>query len=186
MNSLPSFADALAIVLAEARALPKPACERISLTDALDRVLREDLFADRDQPPFDRATRDGFAVRAIDDALPRRIAGSLAAGETWAGDALGPAEAIEIMTGAPVPAGADAVVMVEHTQVLAGHLQISAERLPIAGANIVPRGAECSAGKRILGAGVRVGAAEIAVAASASYATLPGVCASARCDHCDW
>ena len=95
--------------------LPVPATEVLALLASRDRILAEPVRADRDQPPFDRSTRDGFAVRASEfGASTLRIVGQVRAGEQWEGAALEKGAAIEIMTGAPVPEGADAVVMVEH------------------------------------------------------------------------
>src|SRR3981189_3497662 len=93
----------------------------------LGRVLAEGILADRDFPPFARATRDGYAVRAADLAeAPARLE---VVGEVKAGDwpepgvsSVGPGQALAIMTGAPLPAGADAVVMVENTSLLADQL----------------------------------------------------------------
>src|SRR5262245_696342 len=120
--SLP-FEDARAAVVREIAAnLAQPAKETVSLDEALGRALAEDVRADRDQPPFDRVTRDGFAVRSTDvggvsaDA-PRDLAviGEVPAGAAFAGR-VGAGECVEIMTGAPLAPGADAVVMVEHTE----------------------------------------------------------------------
>ena len=94
--------------------------EQVPLLAAQGRVLAETVTPERDQPPFDRATRDGFAVRA--HALISagkhglRIVGEVRAGEVWHGPAMTGGEAIGIMTGAPLPSGADAVVMVEHVR----------------------------------------------------------------------
>ena len=85
---------------------------------ALGRVLAEPVAADRDFPPFARATRDGFAVRAQDVAsglATLRVVGQVRAGDTY-DLPVAPGEAVEIMTGAAVPSGADAVVMVEYTE----------------------------------------------------------------------
>ncbi len=84
-----SFDEALRIVMSHAAELPQPATETLPLLDCGNRVLAEPVLADRDQPPFDRSTRDGFAVRASefgDDAL--KIAGQVRAGELWQGGAL--------------------------------------------------------------------------------------------------
>ena len=111
------FDEALKMVLAQAADLAMPATEHVSLLASEDRVLAEAVLADRDQPPFDRSTRDGFAVRAADFGDgPLKIAGQIRAGEQWQGGALEPGTAIGIMTGAPIPEGADAVVMVEHVE----------------------------------------------------------------------
>ncbi len=90
--------------------------ERVALAAVAGRVVAEPIVADRDQPPFPRATRDGFACRSVDlQAGGMRVVGQLRAGEAWTLGAIRPGEAVEIMTGAAVPPGADCVVMVEHT-----------------------------------------------------------------------
>jgi len=95
------------------------------LLAGLGRVLAEEIFADRDFPPFERATRDGFAVRAADLVeVPARleIVGEVKAGD-WpeaSGVVVERGQAVSIMTGAPLPPGADAVVMVEHSVVVDG------------------------------------------------------------------
>ena len=108
-----SFEEARACVLREVKACVAP--EEIWLADAAGRVLAEDVAADRDYPPFDRSARDGFAVRAADLPGMLRVTGEIRAGAI-PNHAVGEGEAIEIMTGAPMPLGADAVVMVEHTR----------------------------------------------------------------------
>src|ERR1035441_8176582 len=119
-TKLLSFADARQIVGRRAATLSPTEPELIGLLDAVGLVLAEDLLADRDFPPFPRATRDGFAVRAADvqsvSAALQRV-GEVKAGATIEESRItvGPGEAVEIMTGAPVPVGADAVVMVEYT-----------------------------------------------------------------------
>src|SRR3984885_4203045 len=100
------FDEALAMVLERATDLATPGTEVLSLLACVDRVLAEAVHADRDQPPFDRSTRDGFAVRASEFGVGAlRIAGQVRAGEQWQGGALGDGAAIEIMTGAPIPEG---------------------------------------------------------------------------------
>jgi molybdopterin molybdotransferase len=99
------------------------ASEEVLLLQSLGRVLAEPVLADRDFPPFPRATRDGFAVRSEDlrngglqnKSLTLRVVGQIRAGDSY-DLPVGPGEAVEIMTGAAVPAGADAVVMVEYTE----------------------------------------------------------------------
>jgi molybdopterin molybdotransferase len=167
------FSEALAVVLEHARTLKHaPGVETVALLDAADRVLAAAVVADRDQPPFNRATRDGYAIRAEDSGGPLRMIGSIRAGERWHGAALGEAEAIEIMTGAPVPQGADAVVMVEHVSLEGKDLLLEEGRRMRAGENIVPRGAEARAGDSLLPIGRSMGAAEIAVAASCGRAQV--------------
>ncbi|HRO15557.1 MAG TPA: molybdopterin molybdotransferase MoeA [Paracoccus sp. (in: a-proteobacteria)] len=104
--------QALDLVLALA---PAPQEEAVALTDALDRVLLEPAAARITQPPFDAAAMDGYAVRAGDGAGPLRLVGEAAAGTGWTGT-LDRGQAVRIFTGAPVPAGADRVVMQEHVR----------------------------------------------------------------------
>ncbi|MGI4827797.1 MAG: molybdopterin molybdotransferase MoeA [Janthinobacterium lividum] len=170
-----SFEDALAEVLQHADTVEaRPAAIRVPLLEAFGRVLAQAVVAERDQPPFARSTRDGFAVRAAD--LPEgglHVVGTVRAGEQWIGDPLQDGETIEIMTGAPVPAGADAVLMVEHGT-FAEDNTLGAEegRSLKSGENVVPRGAEARAGVELVPAGRVLGVAEIAVAASCGYADV--------------
>ncbi len=171
-----SFAEAFAAVEAKAlEILPRiSAAEPVELQDAAGRVLAEALTADRDQPPFARSTRDGFAARAEDwtrGPLERR--GMLAAGQVWQGAKLAPGSCIEIMTGAPVPDEADCVVMVEHVEQSGTAVSLAPGRVIGAGENIVPAGAEARAGAQLLAAGTRITAHGIAVAASCGYARVP-------------
>lgn len=166
-----SFDEALATVLAEAKQASAPKVERSGLLASRGRVLAEEVKADRDQPPFDRSTRDGFAVRAGGSAELRLI-GQVRAGEVWRGLPVGQSEAVEIMTGAPVPDGADAVVMVEHTARTGDRVQLQAGRALRAGENVVLRGAEARVGDVVLGAGTTIGAAEIALAAACGCSAL--------------
>ena len=92
---------------------PTLTAEEVSLLEAAGRVLAEAVAADRDYPPVARSVRDGFAVRAADLPGELRVIGEVRAGESFAGEVRA-GEAVEIMTGAPLPRGADAVVMVEH------------------------------------------------------------------------
>jgi molybdopterin molybdotransferase len=161
------FEQALEEVLAHAGSIVGARrVEAVALLEGAGRVLGAAVIADRDQPAFDRATKDGFALRAADVGEPLKLVGTLRAGERWLGAALAEGEAIEIMTGAPLPAGADAVVMVEHTTVADGLLRVEAGRTLKVGENVVPRGAETLAGSVVLPAGRVLGAAEIGVAAS--------------------
>jgi molybdopterin molybdotransferase len=169
------FNDALAIVQAETRTFGARRVEEVALLDCVGRVLARAVFADRDQPAFDRSTRDGFAVRAgaLASGAALKIAGQVRAGEMWTGAPVAEDSAVEIMTGAPMPSGADAVVMVEHVERGDGTIQLVAERTLRVGENIVPRGSEALAGAEVLAAGVRIGAAEIALAAFCGRSTLP-------------
>ncbi|SEB79068.1 molybdopterin molybdotransferase MoeA [Terriglobus roseus] len=171
--ALLSCSDALQIVASKmpSQAL-STATERIPLTSARGRVLAQAIMADRDQPPFPRSTRDGFALRSSDANSPMRLIGAIRAGEQWTGAPLQPGEALEIMTGAPVPEGADAVVMVEHVTIEDAMLTLQPGRTLSVGENIVPRAAEARAGDVLLQAGVCMGAAEIALAASVGAAEI--------------
>lgn len=173
MDQLLPFSAALDLVLAYARDLLPPTAETVPLPEALGRTLAAEIVADRDQPPFDRSTRDGFAVLASPAASPatRTVAGLLRAGETWVGDPVTASTAVEIMTGAPLPAGANAVVMVEHATLSGSTLTLGSE--PAAGQNVVPRGAELRAGVAALTPGTLLGPAELAVAASLGAAHCP-------------
>jgi molybdopterin molybdotransferase len=167
------FDEALKLVLAQAADLDTPATEVISLLASEDRVLAKAVSADRDQPPFDRSTRDGFAVRTADFGDdPLKIAGQIRAGEQWRGGALEPHTAIGIMTGAPIPEGADAVVMVEHVERADGTIRPVDGRTIRSGENIVRRGSEARAGQVVLPAGTLIKSAEIALAAACGCPAL--------------
>jgi len=167
------FDDALALVMQHASALAPPDAERITLAAAHGRVLAEPLATDRDQPPFDRSTRDGFAVRAAElNAGAVVVAGSVRAGEVWTRGALATGSAIEIMTGAPVPAGADAVVMLEHVTHSDERIALTGGRAISAGENIVPTGSEARRGQILLAAGERLDASGVALAATCGTVQL--------------
>jgi molybdopterin molybdotransferase len=168
------FEAAIRVVLEQAESLPAPSLERVSLSGSLGRVLAQAVKADRDQPGFDRSTRDGFAVRASDwvPGISLRVAGQVRAGDFWRGSPLEPRTAIEIMTGAPVPEGADAVAMVEHSRRSSDAILPLDGRSLVAGENIVLRGSEARAGAEVLPAGIRIGAAEVALAATCGYAEV--------------
>jgi len=169
------FEEGRALVEQHAASVAPTEPEPVELARAGGRVLAEALVADRDFPPFPRSARDGYALRAADLAqVPARLR---VIGESKAGAAPGevPAhvsqnEAVLIMTGAPVPAGADAVVMVEYTARHGDRVEI--QKSAAAGENIVPRGSEGRAGDVLLKSGERLDAAGIAVAASVGKASL--------------
>lgn len=147
--------------------------ETAEIDAALGRVLAREVLADRDYPPFHRSTRDGFAVRLADlPNLPAtlHLAGEIKAGDTWAGGALSAGACVQIMTGAAVPPGADAVVMIEHTR--PGKAEVTFERPAEPGQNIVPRGSEARAGQKLLSPGQRLGYAELALAAQVGAARI--------------
>ena len=153
-----------------------PSAERADLSQAFGRVLAEEIRADRDYPPFDRSTRDGFAVRAQDAGLlgaALELIGEIKAGDAFRGR-IGPGQCAQIMTGAAVPAGADAVMMLEHTKTTKEHGKtcVAVERAAEPGQNIVPRGSEARAGQALLDPGMRLGYAELAVAAQVGHIHL--------------
>ncbi len=167
-----SFEEARSIVEDHASGLRPKGRELVALLDAGGRVLAESIHADRDFPPFSRAARDGYAVCAADlENLPAVLE---VVGEARAGAVESPhitsGTAVAIMTGAAVPAGADAVVMVERTSLLEGRVQVNAR--VSAGENIVPAGAEARRGEKMLASGTRLGYAEIAAAASVGRSRL--------------
>src|SRR5918997_3055212 len=151
------------------------AAERVALDEALGRVLAEDVSADSDLPPFDRAQMDGYAVRSEDlrEAPARlRVVGEAAAGDGWRGT-LQKGEAVRIMTGAPLPAGADSVQQVEVTREAEGGAVVLIERATEPGQFYVTRASEVGEGERVLEAGEEINAARMAVLASFGYAAVP-------------
>ncbi len=172
------FEAALAEVMRRAVALREtlgsPQTEDVALLEAAGRVLARAVIADRDQPPFDRATRDGFAVRAEEFSSGRalHVIGQVRAGEIWVDEPMAAAEAIEIMTGAPLPAGADAVAMIEHVVTDSGTLNAAEGRTLQPGENFVPRGSEAHMGEAVVAARSVIGAAEIAQAATCGMGAL--------------
>jgi molybdopterin molybdotransferase len=150
--------------------------EMLPLLAAMGRVLAQPVTADRDQPPFRRSTRDGFAGRADELAADNslHVTGQIRAGEPAGNIKLGPGQAVEIMTGAPVPEGADCVVMIEHVvyDPTGKSVRIAPGRVIHAGDNIVPTGAEARSGDVVLPAGLRLEPRHIAVAAASGNANL--------------
>jgi molybdopterin molybdotransferase len=164
--------EALHIVLDNTRTLT---AERVAFTDALGRVLREDVPSDVDMPPFARSAVDGFALVAEDLAtLPKRleVVTTIPAG-AYPDITLERGQAAQIMTGAPVPAGADAVQMVEKTRTVdAPTRTVEILEAVSAGTNIARRGSEVRRGDTVLRAGTRIDPAAIAVAASVGKVEL--------------
>jgi molybdopterin molybdotransferase len=166
-SSLLSFAEARHLVEQHASRLQPTPAELLNLLDATGLALAEDLRADRDFPPFARATRDGYALRAADvQAIPAQLrsVGMIKAGSTTEEVTLRDGEAAEIMTGAPLPAGADAVLMVEFVEI-AGDA-ITAKRAVHSGENVVPAAAEARKNTVMVAGGTRVNHSVIAVAAA--------------------
>jgi molybdenum cofactor synthesis domain-containing protein len=166
-----SVAEAIQIVRQQTHTLP---VEQVPLPHALGRVLAEDIVADSDLPPFDRSQMDGYAVRAVDaQAAPvrLRIVGESAAGRGWHNQ-LEEGQAVRIMTGAPVPAGADSVQQVELAHELKDGTVVELLENVETGKSIVKRGAEIQAGETVLSAGTMINAAMMAVLAAFGYATV--------------
>ena len=170
-----SFSEARQEVEGYASRLRRADSEMLPLLDAVGLVLAEDLRADRDFPPFPRSTRDGYAVRAADVVrVPARLRliGEIRAGASVEQRAIsiGKGEAVEIMTGAPVPSGADAVVMVEYADMSDG--VVAVHRSVKAGENVVPAGSEAKQGSLMVGRGTRVIHTTVAVAAAVGRAEI--------------
>jgi len=163
-----SVEEALRILLSN---LPECKVERIPFQSALGRILAENLVATCDIPPFHRSAVDGYALLSSDvEHAPMELA---VVGESRAGGGmpgtLKPGEAITIMTGAPVPDGADCVQMVEHSQLSEAGRKVTILKSAKARENIAPRGSEARSGEVVLDTGHRIGPAEIAVMATFGY-----------------
>ncbi len=155
-----TFDQARECVLREVRSLDQ--CEQVHVLDAAGRILAEEVVADRDYPPFARSARDGFAVRVADVPGELTVVGEVRAGEMYDGE-VNAGRAVEIMTGAPLPPGADAVVMVEHVERHEKSITISRSIKP--GENFTPQGTEAKRGGTVLASGQRIGFAETGVLA---------------------
>ncbi|MCP1550616.1 MULTISPECIES: molybdopterin molybdotransferase MoeA [Methylorubrum] len=170
MSLLP-VAEALAKILA---AIPGPVgTEEIPIAQGAGRTLAADLTARRTQPPFPASAMDGYAVRAADVAtVPARLRliGTSAAGHGFSGT-VGPGEAVRIFTGAPVPEGADAILIQENAE---AEGQTVNAREPVAAGRFLRRaGLDFREGETLVRAGDTLDARRLALAASAGYAVLP-------------
>lgn len=173
-HELKRVEDALESILSYVKPMP---VEQVDLLAAHGRVLADDIYAPIDVPPFDRATMDGFAVRAEDtygahDEAPRvlRLVGTVDAGDVPHCE-VGPGEAVEIATGAPLPRGANAVVMVEHTSVRDGHLYVYRSVVP--GENVLYAGSDIMLGELVLRRCTVLGPREIGVLAAVGIGKVP-------------
>jgi molybdopterin molybdotransferase len=161
--------QALEIVLARAAPL---GVETIQLELAHNRILAEDILADINLPPFDRARMDGYAVRSADAAVAParlRIVGEIAAGASF-DEKIKSGEAVKIFTGAPMPDGADAVQKIEVTESDGDYVTLNEAVMP--GQFITPRASEMSAGAIVARSGREIGPAEMAALASFGYANV--------------
>ncbi len=166
---LVSVDDALASILRHVAPLPADA---VPLQGALGMVLAEDVHAPADQPPFPASVVDGFALRTADGDAPRRLIGEQMAGYV-AELVVEPGTAVRITTGAPIPAGADAVVMVERAGEQDGWVTPQPGQSLAPGAGIRPIGADVQAGQRVLAAGQALGPAELGMLASLGMDCAP-------------
>ena len=159
--------EALSLVLEHA---PRLAPARIPSADALGLMLAQDVFADRSYPPFARAMMDGFAVRAADAGRSVRVVGEVAAGQS-SNVRVDEGSAVEIMTGAACPAGAEAVVRKEDTTSSGG--QVALPEQIAAGQYIAPAGSECAAGQAVARSGGEVTPLVAAALATFGYTEVP-------------
>ena len=167
LDNLISVANAIAIL----DTTPvSPRTERIALPSADGRVLARPISADRDYPPFDKALMDGYAVRAEDAGGSFRKVGEIAAGGTAGVKALRAGDCVSIMTGAPLPPGADAVVPIEWTSLAGEVVTVRGNVRP--GHAVAKRATEAKAGDGILPAGARLGPAQISVCAQVGAALV--------------
>ncbi len=159
--------EAIALVRTGA---PVTGVERVPLAAAFGRVTAQPVEATRDQPPFAASAMDGYAVRRADmsESAVLTVTGESAAGRRFAGT-LGPGQAVRIFTGAPVPDGADAIVIQENTIVRDGRVELTAIGGP---AHIRPAGQDFKAGDRLLEAGTRLDAWRLSLAAAAGLAEI--------------
>ena len=157
------FEDARALVIERVRALrAAPRTEMVGLLDAAGRVLMEEVRADRDLPPVARSVRDGFAVQSASLPGTLHVVGEVRAGGSFAGE-VRPGEAVEIMTGAPVPRGAYQIVMVEHVERDGDRIMTARTGKP--GEFINAAGSESKAGDVVVAAGTRMDFVHIAALA---------------------
>ena len=179
MRAMISVEEALRVV-GVAAGSPRARRERVPLAFALSRVLAEDICVDHDAPPFDRATMDGYAVRASDvgpAALPRQLAvvAHVTAGMSPS-RAVAAGEAMAIMTGAPLPPGCDLVIPIEWTSDLdqprGRETRVRIDRTAPAGSNLGRRGDQAREGEIVVRAGTRVSPAVIGVLAVAGRVTV--------------
>ena len=166
-----SVAEAVQIVRQQTKTL---GTEKVDLPNALGRVLAQDVVADTDLPPFDRSQMDGYAVRAADTTsapVSLRIVSESAAGKGWH-QQMNSGEAVRIMTGAPVPEGADSMQQVELTHELKDGTVVELLAAVEPGRSIVKQGDEIKAGETVLRGGVTINAAMMAVLAAFGYAQV--------------
>lgn len=154
-----------------AKRLPRMEPEMVPLAQAPGRILAEDMTAPENHPPFPASTMDGYAVVAIDHSPWREVIGTQNAGD-MIDEEVTEGFVVRIMTGAPLPPGADAVVPVEATELAEDHVIIHQEDVAV-GENVRPVGSDVAEGSLLLSAGTRIGAAEIGLLASMGITPVP-------------
>src|SRR5262245_41188065 len=157
-----------------ARHLPRLPAQREAISACVDRVLAEDVTAERDQPPFDRVTMDGIAVAYRDFASGNRvfeIVGTEAAGARPLSIS-GAAQCVEVMTGSMLPPGTDTVIPVERISRRDGQAEVAASAAVSASQFVHARRSDYVAGSVLLRTGTRIGPPEMAVLASAGRGTV--------------
>lgn len=159
--------DALEIILRNVRPLPR---EEVTLQDARGRAIALDVYADADLPASPRSAVDGYAVWSGDPATRRTVQEEITAGRVG-NVRVAQGNASRIMTGAPLPQGADAVVMVEETEERNGEVEI--HKLPRQGDNVHPTAMDLAAGQVVLAAGTRIGPAEVGLLATVGVTRVP-------------
>lgn len=169
VTALPFFQARQTIVNRILAASPVPRVESVPLAQCSGRVLAQAVAGDRHYPPIDKSLRDGYAVRSAEVPGALEVVGEVRAGMP-AEVEVGERQAVEIMTGAPIPVGADAVVMVEHTR-RAGSI-VYVEKGVSPGQHIVEKGHEARHGEIVLHPGHRLGFAEVALLATVGYAQV--------------
>jgi molybdopterin molybdotransferase len=169
--TLMSVADVKARILNNAGPLGS---ETVSIYEAHGRVTAQDLTATLTQPPFDASAMDGYAVCAADAAaapVTLRVTGASAAGHGFAGT-VGPGEAVRIFTGAPVPAGADTIVIQENTKTPAASEVVILERA-LSGNHVRRRGCDFKEGDVLIASGTTLGSGDLMLAAAMNHAAVP-------------
>ena len=166
-----SVTDAIDAVLAHATPM---GVEQVSLAHALSRVIAADIVSECDSPPFDKALMDGYAVRSEDTTAGKatlKVIETITAGQVPT-HTIRSGQAIRIMTGAPMPAGADAVVPVERTMAAPQYDDVHVSIAVAAGANVLHRGESMRTGDRIFSAGHQLRPQDLGVLAELGVATL--------------
>ncbi|MCU0890347.1 MAG: molybdopterin molybdotransferase MoeA [Sandarakinorhabdus sp.] len=171
MTGMLPFAAALERLLAGVGPLP---AETMPIDQCAGRVLAEPVLARLTQPPFAAAAMDGYAIRWADLHQPWRVVGESAAGHGWPGT-LGGGEAVRIFTGAPLPAGADTIVVQEEVTRDGDIARLSGEGPSSIGAHIRKSGQDFSAGDTLIAAGTRLSPPHLGLAAAAGHGALPVV-----------